>query len=133
MFIAVIETEITVRCHFVSGDTVCAFRNTVTETTVRRHFVSGDTVCAFHHTVTEIKAETGSPVWQSVVSSIKIFGELLRHFFGDWKKQSLIATGDRRSNLPQDLSKGLWSLKNVNAEGLVTESRFRNLQSCELN
>jgi len=35
--------------------------------------------------------------------------------------------------LHQELSKDLWSLKNVNAEGLVTESRFRNLQSFELN
>lgn len=34
--------------------------------------------------------------------------------------------------MPQELSEVLWSLKNVNAEGLVTESRFRNLQSCEL-
>jgi hypothetical protein len=95
--------------------------------------VSGDTVCAFRHTVTEIKAETGSPVWQTVVSSNKIFRDLLRHFVADWKKRSLIATGDRRSTLPQELSKVLWSLKNVNAEGLVSESRLRNLQFCKLN
>ena len=95
--------------------------------------MSGETVCAFRHTVAEIKAETGSPVWQSAVSSNKIFGDLLCHFVADWKKRSLLATGDRRWTLRQVLSKGLWSLKNVNAEGLVTVSRFRNLQSCELN
>jgi len=122
-----------VRRHFVSGDTVCAFRHTVTEITVRRHFVSSDTVCAFRHTVADTKTEIGSPVWRTVVSLNKIFGDLLRHFVADWKKQSLIATGDRRSTLPQELSKVLWSLKNVNAEGLVTESRLRNLQSCEIN
>jgi hypothetical protein len=95
--------------------------------------VSGDTVCALRHTVTDTKAETGSPLWQTVVSLNKIFGDLLRHFVADWKKQNLIATGDRISTLPQELSKVLWSLKNVNAEGLITESRLRNLQSCEIN
>ena len=59
--------------------------------------------------------------------------DLLRHFVAEWKKQILLATGDRWSTLRQELSKGLWSLKNVNAKGLVTVSRFRNLQSCELS
>jgi len=67
-----------------------------TEITVRRHFVSGDTVCAFRHTVTDIKAETGSSIWQSVVTSNKIFGDLLPHFVADWRKRSFVATGGRR-------------------------------------
>ena len=89
--------------------------------------MSGDTVCAFRHTV------TGSPVRQSAVSSNKIFEDLLRHFVTDCTEQSLLATDDRRWTLHQELGKVLWSWRNVNAEGLVNVSRFRNLQSCELN
>ena len=127
-------TEITVRRHFLSGKTVCALRHTATEITARRHFLSGNTVCALRHTATEIKAETRSFGWQSVVSSNKIFGDLLRQFVADLTgKKSFRASGDRRLTLPQELSKALWSLKNVNAESLVTASRFRNLQSSELN
>jgi hypothetical protein len=57
--------------------------------------VSDDTVSTFRHTVTAIKAETESPGWQSVVSSNKIFGDLLLHFLLIGGNAVFIATGDR--------------------------------------